>query len=224
MADQVLALYGRMPQHTPDERIGLQGHVFVLAIAVIGVIKVYALCVQVQGSLMAQWSALDVACQIQGHTPPVRVRLAEFNVPVPRVLPADALAPMRRIPLGWQLQPLVGQGVAEVGQQLATKQRAQGVDRHQVVGLGVAPVPSCVEATGADQAVHMGVQAQGASPGVQGHQQARRGTQVALIQAQLQQAGAHAVEQEFVDPCPVEFPQRQEVVGQCEDGVKVRAR
>jgi hypothetical protein len=96
----MLALYGRMPKHTPDKRIGMQSHVFVLAIAVIGVIKVYALRVQVQGSPMAQWSALDVACQIQGHTPPVRVRLAEFNIPVLCVLMADALAPVLQSVMG----------------------------------------------------------------------------------------------------------------------------
>lgn len=142
VAHQVLALYGRMPKHTPDERIGLQSHVFVLAIAVIGVIKVYALCVQVQGSLRAQWPALDVACQVQGHTPPVRVRLAEFNIPVLGILLADALAPVLQGVLGRQLQPLVGQGVAEVGQEFAAKQRTEGFDRYEVIGLGVAPLPS----------------------------------------------------------------------------------
>lgn len=97
----MLALYGCMPKHPSDKRIGLQSHVFVLAIAVIGVIKVYALRVQVQGAFMAQWSALDIAGQIQGHTPPVRIRLAEFNVPVLGVLPVDALAPVLQSVLRW---------------------------------------------------------------------------------------------------------------------------
>ena len=159
MAHQVLPLYGRMPEHALDERIGLQGHVFVLAIAVISVIKVYAVIVDAQGALLAQWPPFDVARQIQGYATPVRVGLAELDVPVFGVLAADALAPMLCVLLGWQVQALVRQGVTELSQQLAAKQRAQGLDAHQVVCLARAPLVRGVQATGADEAVHMGVQA-----------------------------------------------------------------
>ena len=213
-----------MPKHTPDERVGLQGRVFVLAIAVVGVIKVYALRAHVQRAFVAHWPTLDVACQIQGHASPVCIRLADLDVPVPGVLPADALAPVLRIVLGRQLQAVLGQGVAQACQELATKQGAQGFDRHQVIAQAATPLVRIVQATGADQAVHMRVQAQGAPPGVQGHQQARCGAQVARVAAQLQEAGARAVERQRIGPCPVEFPQGQEVVRECEDAVKVRAR
>lgn len=96
----MLTLHRRMQKYALNERLGLQCHVFVLPIAVVGVGKVYALRVRMQGAILPQGATLDVARQVQGHATPVRVGLAEFNVPVLGVLASDALAPMLRIVLG----------------------------------------------------------------------------------------------------------------------------
>ena len=69
----------------------------------------------------------------------------------------------------------------------------------------------------------MGVVAQVAAPGVQGHEQAGHGAEVALIGAQVEQAGARAVEQQLRDDRAVELPERDEGVWQGEYHVKVWA-
>lgn len=69
----------------------------------------------------------------------------------------------------------------------------------------------------------MGVLAERATPAVQCHQQARLGAEKALICTQLKQTLTRAVEQQAIDGCAVEGPQRDEVVWQCEDAMEVIA-
>lgn len=62
-----------------------------------------------------------------------------------------------------------------------------------------------------------------AAPGVQGHEDAGFGAEVAGICQQLQQRLAGGVEQGVDEPSAVQGPQRQQTVGDGEDDMEVRA-
>ena len=69
----------------------------------------------------------------------------------------------------------------------------------------------------------VGVVAERAPPGVQRQQQARGGPQVPGVAQHLQQALAHAVEQQLGQSLAVELPQPEQFVRQGEHHMKVRA-
>ena len=130
---------------------------------------------------------------------------------------------MRAVVLGRQQQELVLQGVLQCAQQAPTKELAQGLQRQQEACARSAPLTGGIEPAGRDQAVQVRVVAQVAAPGVQGHEQAGQGAEVAGVCAQLEQAGASGIEQHPCHERAVELPQADEAVRQGEDDVKVRA-
>ena len=101
---------------------------------------------------------------------------------------------------------------------------AQGFQGQQEPALAGAPLAGAVESAGGDQAVQVRVVAQVAAPGVQSHEQAGLGAEVAGVGTQLEQARADAVEQHLRHGRAVELPECDEGVRQGEDDVKVRAR
>ena len=87
-----------------------------------------------------------------------------------------------------------------------------------------APLTAGVKAAGGDEAEQVGVMAQVAAPGVQGHEQAWESAEVARVGTQVEQARACGIEQQPGHEGAVELPQAEEAVRQGEDDVEVRAR
>ena len=108
-------------------------------------------------------------------------------------------------------------------EQPGAKQPAQGFEGQQEIGLASSPLAGAVEPAGADQAVHMGVVAQVAAPGVQGHEQTRHGAEVALVGTQVEQTAAGAVEEQLRQERAVELPECEKDVRQGEDDVEMGA-
>jgi len=116
------------------------------------------------------------------------------------------------------------QGVTQVVQQLAAPECFEGTHGDQKRAARGMPALIGAKAPGADQAMHVRVMAERASPSMQIHQDARRGAEKARIAAQVDEAVARALEQQVVEAAAVVFPQRDELVGQGEHDVVVIAR
>lgn len=108
-------------------------------------------------------------------------------------------------------------------EQPGAKQPAQGFEGKQEIGLAGAPLAADVEPAGADQAVQVGVVAQIAAPGVQGHEQTRHGPEQARVGTQVEQTAAGAVEEHLRHGRAVELPERDKDVRQGEDDVEMGA-
>jgi len=134
----------------------------------------------------------------------VRIGLAELHIPVLAILFPDALQPVSQILLGRQGEPAILQISAEVMEQLSTKQGRQSLGWDEVVASTGTPLPRRVHAPCTDQAMHVRVLVESPTPGVQGHEQARRGTQMSPVSAQRQQALTRAVEQQCSHALAVE--------------------
>ena len=212
-----------MPEHAGDELLGIQAQGLALVTTVIGVVEADRAAVEIECSIVRQRATLDVACQVQRDTAAMGVGLADLDVPVQPVVAGDGAAPMEFILLGRQAQQPGIEGVPEVGEELAAEQELKRLERDEEVGARGAPLALAVEATGAGQAVHVRMVAEGSAPGVQCHQQTRRGAEMTWHGRQLEHALAGAVEQQLVHPRAVELPQRDERVRQGEDQVEVRA-
>lgn len=212
-----------MPEHAGDELGGGQGEVFTFALAVVEVGEGDPVVGEVQAAVRAQGAALDVSGQVQGHTSAVVVRGFDLEVPVGVPLRIDHGLPVDLIVLAGQAQVVCAQGVLQGGQQAPTEGLAQRFDRQQEFAPSVLPGIGGVQAAGGDQAMQVRMLAEVAAPGVQGHEQAGHGAQVACIGTQGQQAAAGGVEQHLGHGCAVELPQREQDMGQAEDDVEVRA-
>ena len=151
------------------------------------------------------------------------VGLAGLDVPVQPVVACDGATPMKRVLLRRKAQQPGIEGAPQVGEELAAEQMLKRLDGDEEVGARLAPLALWVDATGAGQAVHVRVVVERSAPGVQRHQQARYGAEVARHGTQFEHALSGAVEEQPVHPCAVELPQRDEGVGQGEDQMEVRA-
>jgi len=223
LAHGVLAARWCVAEHTRDELVHVQGEHLVLPIAVVDVRQAHGGACEIEGVARSQRAALDVAGEVQRDTAPVRVGLADLHVPVAAPLLVQHALPVHGIVRGWQLQLLRLQGLLQLREQLAAEQALQREHRYQEARTCGVPLLLCIEPAGADEAVHMRMATQRATPGVQGHEQAGGGPQVPRIGTQLQQALACAIEQQLVEPGAVELPQRDELVRQGEDDVEVGA-
>ena len=220
----MLAAHRCVPKNPGDEfRFG-QLKQLAVAVAMIDVLQAHVVRVGIEGVPGAECPTFDIASQVQGHTTPVLIRLSELNVPVFAVLGLDGREPVLRVLLWRQPQGLVHQGLLEVMQHLAAEQAGDHLDGQQVPVTAGAPLALGINATAGDQAMHMRVLAKRAAPRVQRHDDARGGTKESLISAQLQQALAGAVEQQFAQCGAVVGPQWDELVRQGEDRVIVLAR
>ena len=90
-----------MPEHAGDELGRGQGEVLALALAVVEVGEGDAVVAEVQAAVRAEWPALDVSGQVQGHAAAVGVRGFDLEVPVGVPLGIDEGLPVLLIVLGW---------------------------------------------------------------------------------------------------------------------------
>ena len=136
----------------------------------------------------------------------------------------DLCLPVMVILVGRQAQELVRKRMLQGSKQPAAKELAQRLEWQEEGAAGVTPLTSAVQAASRDQAVQVRMVAEVAAPGVQGHEQAGQGAEVARVGAQVEQAGASGVEEQAGHEAAVELPQADEAVGQGEDDVEMRAR
>ena len=223
-AHRVLGMRRGVPEYARDELVRAQVQRLALLVAVAGVVEAHTAVGQIQYPVIGQGSAPGVARQVQRNPAAMGVGRRDLDVPVFAVLLRDRATPVLRVLLGWQVQALGIQRVFELCKELAPQQQLQRAYRHQEVAVRGPPLAGAIDASGACQAMHVGMAAQRAPPGVQRHQQPGPGAQVARVGAQRKQALACTVKQQLVHPRAVELPQRDEHVWQREDEVKVRAR
>jgi len=218
----VLAFGWGVPQDAGDEFFGAQGDGFLGVVAVVEVGHGHRAVVQVQEGVGGHRAALGVTGEIEHDTAAVVVGRADLDVPVLEPKRVQGGAP--GVGGSWCRQhPGRAVQVRQRGQQLALKQPLQGLDGQEPVGATGAPGAVGVDAAGGDEAVDVGVVGQGAAPGVQRHEQAGEGPQDAGRGHQLQQGLAHAAHEHGQEAVTVELPERQQLVGQGEDDVEVRA-
>ena len=223
MAHGVLRTRWRVPEHAGDELLSIEAQGLAVVITVVGVVEADRAAVEIERSIMRQRPALDVASQVQRDTAAMGVGLADLDVPVQPIVTGDGTAPMELILLGRQAQQPGIEGALQVGEELAAEQVLKRLDRDEEVGARVGPLALRIDAAGAGQAVHVWMVVEGSAPGMQRHEQARHGAEVARHGRQLQHALAGAVEEQLVHSGAVELPQCDEGVGQSEDQMKVRA-
>lgn len=214
----------RVPKQPGDELVGAQAQGLDLAVMVIGVVEGDAARVHEKCPVLGQWPALGIASQVQRDAAPAGVRRIDLNVPVRAVQRRDDAAPVGKRLAGRQVQLAALEQVLQTSQELAAEQPLQGLKGQQVGVAGGQPAAIGGQAASGDEGVDVGVAAQGTAPGVQRQQQPGQGAEVARIGEHLQQALAHAVEEQPGHGGAVERPQRQQLVRQREDAVEVRAR
>ena len=223
VAHGVLRARRCVPEHTGDELVSTEAQGLAVVVAVVGVVEADRAEVEIKRSIVRQRAALDVACQVQRDTTAMGVGLADLDVPVQPVVACDGATPMKRVLLRRQAQQPGIEGAPQVGEELAAEQMLKRLDGDEEVGARLVPLALWVDATGAGQAVHVRVVVERSAPGVQCHQQAWYGAEVARHGSQLEDTLAGAVEEQLVHPGAIELPQRDEGVGQGEDQMKVRA-
>jgi len=223
VAHGVLRTRRCVPEHARDELVSIEAQCLALVIAVVGVAEANGVVGEGERPIARQRAALDVAGQVQRDTVTMGVGLADLDVPVQPVVACDGATPMELVLLRRQAQQPGIQGAPQLGEELAAEQELKRLDGDEEVRTRGAPLTLGIDAAGAGQAVHVRVVVERSPPGVQCHQQAGYGAQVARHGTQLEHALAHAVEEPLVQPRAVELPQRDEGVRQGEDQVEMRA-
>ena len=223
-AHSAQTLGGRVPEQAGDEFVDGEVAGFELAVAVVAVVETDDVVGEVEAVIVGQRAALDVAGEVEGHAVAVGIGLGDLDVPVAAPLVGDDGQPVVGGQQVGQLQASCAQRVLECAEKLAAKQCLQGFEGEEEILASGLPLVVRGKAPGGHQAVHVGVVAQGAAPGVQGHEQAGHGTEEFGVGAEFEQAVAGAVEQQLGHGNAVELPEREEFVRQGEDHVKVRTR
>ena len=223
VAQSVLSTRRRVPEHAGDELLGIEAQGFAAVVTVVDVAEADRAEVEIERSIVRQRTARDVAGQVQRHAAAMGVGFTDLDVPVQPVVACDGATPMKLILLGRQVQQPGIQSAPQVGEELAAEQVLERLDGDEEVGARGAPLALAVDAAGAGQAVHVRVVVERSAPGVQRHQQARHGAEVARHGTQFEHALAGAVEEKLVHPRAVELPQCDERMRQREDQVEVRA-
>ena len=214
----------RVPQHACDELVGVHTQGLDATVPVVGVAHAHqALGVERQLTVVGHGTALDVPGQIQRDTARVLVGRLDLDIPVRAIELADRGQPVRQSLLRRQSQVLQGEHGLQASQQLAPEQDLQRFEREQEAGAAGLPLLVQINATGADQAVHMGVLRQIAAPGVQGHEKPWAHAQALGVAHQFEQRVTHAVKQQRSHGGTIERPQWQQHMRQREHDVEVRA-
>jgi len=110
-------------------------------------------------------------------------------------------------------------GVAQRGEELATKQQAHGLDREQVAGAAMEARTIAREAAGGDDRVHVRVEAQVARPRVEHERGAERRIEAAL--AELEERPRRSAEERVEHHARRVLRERPQLGRQREDDVEV---
>jgi len=195
-----------------------------LLVAMVGVVEADGAVVEEQGAVLGQRPALGVASQVKGDAAAAGVGGVDLDVPVLAIQGAQQRGPVRGGLAWWQAQLGAVEQGKQASQELAAEQALQRLEREQEAISSGTPAQIRGQAAGGDQGVDVRVVTQVAAPGMQGHEQARGGTQMTRICQEFEQGVTHGVEEQLDETFAVELPQEQQLMRQGEDDVEMRAR
>ena len=171
---------------------------------------------------IAHWPAPQVTGQIDQNTLSVGIPLAEPHMPFG---PAKAINEGSGAFLGnirWQPEFVPAQKLRQGCKQFAAKQSLNNLGGQEVAATRRQP-GLVGKTTIGDQRVDMGMQRQGARPGVKRQQQPRACAKIAGISKQFEQRLSRRLEQGIGHSLSVKAPPGEQFMGEGKDDVMVRA-
>ena len=222
VANAVLSLDGDVPQGAFDELFGFHGEGALFSVVVVSVAEAYLVVIFAEDAVVFDRAAVDVARQVVGNAFSVPIRPLDADVPGFFCDLAQDALPVVCCPLGGQVEVAFGVGLVEPVQPFAAKFGFDHANGQQEVFFDVSP-GAAIPAAAGDEQVDVRVEGLGASPGVEGGEEADFGAEVAFVPEQLLQGFAAGFGQMIGAPGAVVSPQVVQFVRQGEDDVVVVA-